>query len=289
MQKKQYLFDNILILFFFLVIIFNVMAYANQKTDGSNKHERLGSLNLDFEKANPDGWLFGGNGYQVVLDKSEKKNGKQSLCFYGPKGVNPGRVSFAAQKVLINPFLGKRIRLSGYVKTGKKVGDIYLWLRADCGLDPLAFKRIHRDKGPKKEIDWQEYILEMDVPRQASALFFGASMRGEGKAWLDYLRIGVLPAKGPELITLSGKVVDKQGNTIPDALVTVKTFYQESALKIVRGGKNGKFSFKLLPGFYTINGCAAGQTRLVTFPGREISSPLLFNTKFGPVLNIWPL
>lgn len=85
---------------------------------------------------------------------------------------------------------GKRIRYSGYIKTAGVTRDFAgLWWRVDgeggkmLGFDNMA------GRGPSGTTDWQQYVIELDVPPEAVNINFGAILSGDGTAWFDDLAI----------------------------------------------------------------------------------------------------
>lgn len=89
---------------------------------------------------------------------------------------------------LPDKYLGKRIRMSGYLKT-KDVSDwSSYWLRVD-GDDPLVsleFDNMHdgkTDRSVKGTTDWKKCEIVLDVPQAASGIAFGALLVGTGQIW----------------------------------------------------------------------------------------------------------
>lgn len=89
---------------------------------------------------------------------------------------------------LPDKYLGKRIRMSGYLKT-KDVSDwSSIWLRVD-GDDPLVsleFDNMHdgkTDRSVKGTTDWKKCEIVLDVPQAASRIAFGAILVGTGQIW----------------------------------------------------------------------------------------------------------
>jgi erythromycin esterase-like protein len=87
---------------------------------------------------------------------------------------------------------GKHVRLSGYIRTeGITDGWAGLWLRADGdGRPAIAFDNM-QDRAPKGTTPWTRYETALDVPADATAIFFGALHPGDGTAWFDSLRVEV--------------------------------------------------------------------------------------------------
>ena len=90
-------------------------------------------------------------------------------------------------------YLGRRLRLTGFMKT-KDVKD---WsgfmLRADKDgkKDPVAFDNMF-DRKITGSNNWQEYRVELDIPEDASSISFGALVNGPGQIWFDDISFEVV-------------------------------------------------------------------------------------------------
>jgi erythromycin esterase len=224
---------------------------------GSEPDQWRKTLDLDFENNTFDCWFVGGE-YKIEPDKIEVYHGRQSLRFTSIKGVNAALPGFAAARLPVPPFRGKRIRLSGALKTSN-AAPFTLWLRADAGEDPAAYNELY-GKSPTGTTNWKQYSVELDIPMVTTTLYFGAVFNGEGTAWVDDLSIEVLPALGSNPLAIGGIVQDKNKNPVPNALIAAKILYHETALACVSSDKNGKFELHLPAGTYMLTATAPGLT-----------------------------
>src|ERR1035441_2510606 len=85
---------------------------------------------------------------------------------------------------------GKRIRVTGYIKTENVSGYAGLWWRVDgeSKTGPLAFANL-KNQAPKGTTDWKQYELEIPVAENASAIWFGQLLSGSGTAWFDNIKV----------------------------------------------------------------------------------------------------
>jgi erythromycin esterase-like protein len=88
------------------------------------------------------------------------------------------------------PALGKTIRFSGYIKTENVSEYAGFWWRADIGTQPGSFANLGA-AAPKGTTDWQRYELELPVPANATAIYFGPLLAGSGTAWFDDLQVEI--------------------------------------------------------------------------------------------------
>jgi erythromycin esterase len=217
------------------------------------------ALNLDFEDNNLDNWSVGSKGYRVEPDNTEAAGGRQSLKFSFVKKFNRKPFGFASASLPLEVFRGKRVRLSGSLKT-KDVSDYFsLWIRADAGEDPICIANLP-GRGPHGTTGWKQYTLEMDVPEKTTLLRCGAALSGEGNAWADEFSIEAVPAMAHSILTIGGKVRDRANNAVPGAVIIAKAILHESATACTTSDKDGNFQLKIPPGVYRLTASAPGLT-----------------------------
>lgn len=254
--------------FLFLFAVF-VSVISGQSTAASSEKDLrnqpwLEALNLDFEKPAPEGWTLKGEGFRVALDPKEAAGGKQSLGFTFEREVPEilwvGSFGLATCNLPVQHLAGKRLRLAAALKTRELAGYFLLFLRAEAGENPIAVARIPNENIPQNTTPWKRYSIEMDIPREATSLYFGAGIIGKGTAWADEFSLEVHPAQGPPSVVIAGKVVDKDGKPVHGALVVAKTSYSETTPIRTATDQEGKFVFQLLPGGYMLSATAPGLT-----------------------------
>jgi hypothetical protein len=145
----------------------------------------------------PAGWFKAGSHpaeYDMGLDETVRHdNGKSSATV---KSVAANLHGFGTLMQMTQPgdFLGKRVRLSGWVKSDKVTDWAGLWFRVD-GPTPnvsLAFDNM-QDRAIKGTTDWTRYEIVLDVPKEAQRLAFGVLLAGAGQVWMDDLKFEVVP------------------------------------------------------------------------------------------------
>jgi erythromycin esterase len=266
---KEVTVKNLQVLFFYLFLIFVSIISGQSTAAGSEKDSKNGSwleslsLNLDFEKPSPEGWILKGEGFRVELDPKDAAGGKQSLGFTFEREVpdiREGAFGLAACSLPVQHLKGKRLRLAAALKTRELAGYFLLFIRADAGEDPVAVTWIPDENIPQNTTPWKQYSIEMDIPGEVTALYFGALIKGKGAAWVDEISLEALPAQGPPAVVIAGKVVDKDGKPVPGALVAAKTIYSDTTPIRTAADQEGKFAFRLLPGGYMLSAAAPGLT-----------------------------
>jgi hypothetical protein len=92
-------------------------------------------------------------------------------------------------------FQGQTIEWRGFIKT-EDVGDVGstsgyagLWLREDDASGNVLQFASTQGLAVKGTTDWREYSITVPVSSQGQALYFGALLGGQGKAWVDDLQL----------------------------------------------------------------------------------------------------
>jgi hypothetical protein len=95
-------------------------------------------------------------------------------------------------------YLGKRVRLTGYLKSKDVKSWAGLWLRVDQAgsKKPLAFDNMS-NRAVKGTTDWKKYEIVLDVPAQASNIAYGALLHATGQIWFDNLSFEVVDTSVP--------------------------------------------------------------------------------------------
>lgn len=107
---------------------------------------------------------------------------------YAPNGGGRG-FGCATGRFPVEAARGKTVRYSGWVKTEDVEGGwAGLWWRVD-GPTPKFDNMM--DRGPRGTKNWERFTIELQVPVDAEAIYFGVVMPGTGRAWFDALEIEV--------------------------------------------------------------------------------------------------
>ncbi len=155
-------------------------------------------LNFDFEKKSVEGFArpWGWSPFQIepntssTLDSVTKHEGKFSLRFSNQNNSDNGSDSDHTMGYWLSPheLSGKKLALSGWVKTEKSGGSVQISLGAygDTGLIKEA--KILEIKGVN---DWKQVNLEIweDGPAHSWYLILGSN--GSGSVWFDDFRLTV--------------------------------------------------------------------------------------------------
>jgi hypothetical protein len=153
----------------------------------------------------PAGWLKAGSNpksYEMGIDKGAGQSGTNAATI---KSIDKKIDGFGTlmQNFLPDNYLGKRLRMSGFLKT-KNVSDWSgFWLRIDDKGEKensLGFDNMHDgkiDRSVKGTTNWTNYEIVLDVPLNSSNIAFGALLVGTGQIWFDNLKFEIVDNSVP--------------------------------------------------------------------------------------------
>jgi eukaryotic-like serine/threonine-protein kinase len=141
------------------------------------------------------GWALSGEGrdsYALQLDPEQLRNGRPTLALVPLRDAG-GRYAIWMRRVDARPYIGKRIRVSSFMKTEGATK------RADFGARIQASDSAADGGGPgghwyqlAATSDWTMREVVVDVTRAATRIEFGAGIAGPGRLWMDAPTIEVV-------------------------------------------------------------------------------------------------
>lgn len=171
---------------------------------------------MAFTKADniPDGWFKAGSDpdkYEMGLDDEVFNNGQNSAFIRSTANKIKG-FGTLMQTCSANDYLGKKVKMTGYLKSENVEGWAGLWLRVDGTgrAESLSFDNM-QDRPIKGTSDWTKCEIILNVPDNSSTLNFGALLSGTGKIWFD--NITFEEASADTKTTSKAKRLDRPTNT----------------------------------------------------------------------------
>jgi hypothetical protein len=146
------------------------------------------------------GWILAGDDtseYAILADPSTKHAGRASGSLRAvvskPRGFGTLMQSFWD-----GAYLGKRLRLTAFVKASAVDGWAGLWMRVDgaAGHPSLAFDNM-QDRPITGTSDWTRYDVVLDVASEATNIAFGVLLHGAGQVWIDEVKLDVVDTTVP--------------------------------------------------------------------------------------------
>jgi hypothetical protein len=150
--------------------------------------------------AAPEGWFLAGSkraNYNAGVDQSETYNNVPG-AFLQAQADLPG-FGTLMKTVPAGNYLGERICLSAFIKSGNVTRWAGLWARVDGpGTPPkvLAFDNM-QNRPIKGSNTWQRYEVVLDVPESAVEISFGVLLDGPGEVWINRTSLEIVTSAIP--------------------------------------------------------------------------------------------
>ncbi|MGN7382161.1 helix-turn-helix domain-containing protein [Paenibacillus sp. SAFN-117] len=161
------------------------------------RKERRGQM--EPIKQEPYGWKLTGTHphlYTMGVDRLVTHQGRASGYLMSESEQLEGFATMM-QMFKADRYLGKRLRLTGFVKSDDVKGWAGLWMRIDgADEDMLGFDNMgNRPIGGTTP--WSQYSIVLDVPKSSKEIAIGVLLYGPGKIWVDSLRLDEVDEKIP--------------------------------------------------------------------------------------------
>jgi hypothetical protein len=170
-------------------------------------------LSLVLQAAVPTGWHLAGSKpaeYEAGVDASAMYNERSSAYLKSKTAVADGfgtlMQDFSAEK-----YAGKRIRFSANVKAEEVQSWAGLWMRVDKQSTSVAFDNM-QNRRIKGTTGWQNYAVTLDVPQDATAIYFGVLLEGSGAVWLNGVKVEVVGSDIPTTDAGTARLPEEPSN-----------------------------------------------------------------------------
>lgn len=145
----------------------------------------------------PKGWFKAGSDpdkYEMGVEPGGGQNGRNSATIKSDARKIHG-FGTLMQTCLPDKYLGKKVRMSGYMRSEDVDKWAGFWFRVD-GADSkgsLAFDNMY-DRAIKGTTGWKKYEIVLDVPANATRLAYGALLDGTGQIWFENIQFEIVEA-----------------------------------------------------------------------------------------------
>ena len=146
----------------------------------------------------PQGWHLAGSNpenYETGVDSQAKRNGFPIAYLKSKPSATEG-FGTLMQMFSAGKYAGQRIRLSVSVKADEVKDWAGLWMRVDVNSKPFALDNM-MDRSIKGSVDWHEYQVVLDVPKDATAVAFGILVNKSGMVWLNNVKFEIVGTDVP--------------------------------------------------------------------------------------------
>lgn len=167
------------------------------------------------ERGVPEGWILAGTApqdYQVSV-LPEKREGNNVVLLESGANPDPSKFGTLSQYCSADQYLGKRVRMTGYLKSENVKNWAGMWFRVDDSKQKdlsLSFDNMS-DRPIKNTTDWKKYEIVLDVPQQAGAMAFGVLLEGSGKVWISGISFEVVDQSVPTTNMVKERAALPQG------------------------------------------------------------------------------
>jgi hypothetical protein len=148
----------------------------------------------------PKGWFKAGtdpNDYEMIVDKGAGQDGKNAATI---KSLEKNINGFGTLMQNCSPekYAGKRVRMTGYMKSKDVAESAAFWFRIDAkgSKEPSNFDNMN-NRPIKGTTDWKKYEIVLDVASDASNLAYGALLSGTGQIWFDKITFEIVDNSVP--------------------------------------------------------------------------------------------
>ena len=146
----------------------------------------------------PKEWVAAGDkpgSYEMGVDKGAGQNGQNAATIQS-KEIKIKGFGTLMQKSSPEKYRGKRVRMTGYIKSENVKEWAGLWFRVDGDGDVLAFDNMQK-RAVKGTSEWKKYEIVLDVSDKATQIAYGALLAGTGKIWFDNVNFEIVTPNTP--------------------------------------------------------------------------------------------
>lgn len=104
-------------------------------------------------------------------------------------------------------YLGKTVRLTGYIKSENVKSWAGLWMRTDYYKSKVLSFDNMQNRGISGTTDWAKYEIVLFVPVDATVISYGALLDGTGQIWFDEVKLEIVEDTIPETGSIKGRDV----------------------------------------------------------------------------------
>jgi C-terminal processing protease CtpA/Prc len=208
-----------------LVIITGILGLLfllNPEVESQEQEfESILKFETDHAAGNLEEW--GGGPEETIYYDSTIVNSGKGAARLERDANSPDQFTSITKQIPID-FDGETIEFSGFLRTESVSGFVGLWMREDGPGGAVQFDNM-QNKQVNGTTHWTEYTIKLPLDKRAKTLFFGVLLVGEGKVWIDDLRLlvdGKPIDQVPERITET-TVLDKDQEFIAGSGININT------------------------------------------------------------------
>ena len=159
---------------------------------------------LSFDLQVPAGWVKGGSqakSYQMITEKGAGPDGSNAATI---KSIDKKIKGFGTLMQSSTPtkYLGKRVRMTGQMKSKEVKSWAGFWFRVDQAntRQSASFDNMHdgkTDRSIRGTTEWKSYEIILDIPENATNMTYGALLNGTGQIWFTKIDFEIVDSSVP--------------------------------------------------------------------------------------------
>lgn len=162
------------------------------------------------------GWFLSGSNpysYEMGIDHEVVHQGKASGYLKSKTVLDSTEFATMMQSFKANKFLGKRIRLSSFIRTEEVDTFAGMWMRVDDTMENVLQFDNMSNRPIKGTTNWNRYSIVLDVPTQSAVISFGIILSGQGTVWADQFTFEEVNENVPTTnLEVHGELLDEPVN-----------------------------------------------------------------------------
>lgn len=139
-------------------------------------------------------WFLAGSNpsqYEIGIVNDAERNGNVAFLKSNSSKVKKG-FGTIMQSFNSEMYNGKKVKLSGYIRTEDVNGWVGMWMRVDGSTKrALSFDNM-QDRSIKGTTAWKKYEIILEVPAESVSISYGVLLSGAGESYMDNLNFEVV-------------------------------------------------------------------------------------------------
>jgi len=220
-QSKSDLRTGLILISSLIILLITLASFTfNQSGISASPSQSLSGL--QYNSGPVPGWFLSGtrpNDYKTGIDTAISQQGHKS-AFIESVSENPEGFSTLMQQFNLKDYKGKRIKMTGYIKTQGANAVASMWSRVDdfqnkivADFDNMENRQVTGNS------DWTKCEIVFDVPDSKCAVAFGFIFSGTGKIWIDNVSFEIVSnTTEKSAFPLNQDLPEEMLSRIPDLL-----------------------------------------------------------------------
>jgi hypothetical protein len=146
----------------------------------------------------PRGWHISGanaRGYDTGIDPTQYQGHR--VAYLKAKALDTKSFGTLMQGFRADDYVGRQVRFSAMLKAEDVANWAGLWMRIDKRANALASRKIlaidnMQNRAVRGTEDWNSYQVVLDVPNEATEIYFGVVLNGPGNVLMTEPNIEIV-------------------------------------------------------------------------------------------------